>query len=135
MSERTANDPVMAIQVGLDLVSVDAVAEALHGPNGDRYLSRVYTENEVADCLTSAGVDPERLAARFAAKEATVKVLSIGDGGVSLRDIEVRRDPSGRVRLVLYGRAAELAAEAGIVNLALSLTHESRFAAAVVVAD
>ena len=134
MAPPTANDRMMAIQVGLDLVSVDEVAEALRAPHGDRYLARVYTETEVADCRSAAGIDPERLAARFAAKEATLKVLSTGDDGVSLLDIEVIRESSGRVHLELHGRAAELAAAAGVLDLALSLTHEGGFAAAVVVA-
>lgn len=125
----------MAIQVGLDLVSVAEVADALVALHGERYLARVYTEREIADCRTSTGVDPERLAARFAAKEATLKALGAADDAVSLRDIEVQREPSGRVRLALRGRAAELAAEAGVVELALSLTHEGGFAAAIVVAE
>jgi holo-[acyl-carrier protein] synthase len=51
-----------------------------------------------------------------------------------MRDIEVRRDASGKVHLELHGRAAEVAAAAGIGELALSITHEAGFAAAVVVA-
>ena len=129
------NDPPMSTTVGLDLVSVDTVVEALRGANRDRYLARIYTEREVDDCMTPSGVDPERLAARFAAKEATLKVISTGEDGISFKDIEVRRDPSGRVHLELHGRAASFAAEAGVVDLALSLTHEGGFAAAVVVAD
>jgi holo-[acyl-carrier protein] synthase len=112
---------------------VNVVAQALRGPNADRYLARVYTEQEISDCKGAGGVDPGRLAGRFAAKEATLKVLSITDEGVSLRDIEVRSDPSGHVSLELHGRAAELAHEAGVIELALSLTHETWFAAAVVV--
>lgn len=125
----------MPIRVGLDLVAVGSVAESLRGAHGDRYLERVYTEREVEDCRTAAGVDPERLAARFAAKEATLKVLPAGDEGLSLRAIEVRRERTGRVDLELTGRAAELAAEAGVTELSLSLTHEEGFAAAVVVAE
>lgn len=126
----------MAIRVGLDLVSVAGVIETLRSELVDRYLARVYTDDEVADCRTAAGVDPERLAARFAAKEATLKVISSGaDDALSLREIEVRREPSGRVHLALHGRAAELAAEAGLSNLELSLTHDGGFAAAVVVAQ
>lgn len=135
MFAAAANDRIMVIRVGLDLVSVNVVAEALRAPHADRYLARVYNEAEVTDCQTATGVDPERLAARFAAKEATLKVLSTGDEGVSFRDIEVRRESSGRVRLALHGRAAELAAEAGVIDLALSLTHEGSFAAAVVIAN
>jgi holo-[acyl-carrier protein] synthase len=125
----------MVMRVGLDLVSVEGVATSLRGPLGDRYLARVYTEGEIDDCRTPSGVDPEGLAARFAAKEATLKILAADDDGVSLRDIEVRCEPSGRVQLALHGRAAELAIEAGLVDLALSLTHDGDLAAAVVFAD
>jgi holo-[acyl-carrier protein] synthase len=125
----------MPIRVGLDLVAVDSVEESLQAAHGDRYLERLFTEREVADCRTAAGIDPERLAARFAAKEATLKVLPASDEGVSWRDIEVRRETSGRVHLELRGRAAELATQATIIELSLSLTHEGGFAAAVVVAE
>jgi holo-[acyl-carrier protein] synthase len=124
----------MVIHVGLDLVSVAQVLATLEGPLATRYLSRVYTETEVGDCQTADGIDPQRLASRFAAKEATLKVLADADG-VPWRDIEVERMPSGAVRLALHGRAAERAAAVGVVDLSLSLTHEDGFAAAVVVAD
>lgn len=125
----------MSIGVGLDLVATDAVEDALRAAHGDRYLERVYTDREIDDCRTAAGIDPERLAARFAAKEATLKVLPAGNEGVALTAIEVVREPSGRVDLKLTGRAAELAADAAVTGLALSLTHEGGFAAAVVVAE
>ena len=125
----------MAIRVGLDLVAVASIDESLQATYRDRYLDRVYTEQEVLDCQSASGLDAERLAARFAAKEATLKVLPAADEGLSLRTIEVRREPSGRVYLELTGRALELATEAGVIDLALSLTHEGGFAAAVVVAD
>lgn len=124
----------MTIAVGLDLASVDQVAASLRGPHRQRYLARIYTEGELADCLTANGLDPERLAARFAAKEATLKALSIGDAAIPLRAIEVVCDSSGTMRLRLHGRAAATAAAAGLVDLAVSLTHDSRLAAAVVVA-
>jgi holo-[acyl-carrier protein] synthase len=125
----------VSIRVGLDLVAVESIADALRASHRDRYLDRVYTEREVLDCQTANGLDPERLAARFAAKEATLKVLPLADEGVSLRSIEVLREPSGRVRIQLTGRAAEVATESGVIDLALSLTHEGGFAAAVVVAE
>jgi holo-[acyl-carrier protein] synthase len=124
----------MAIRVGLDLVAVDSVAQTLRGEHREHYLKRVYTEREVDDCRGPSGrVEPERLAARFAAKEATIKALPGAGEEVRLTMIEVRSEPSGEVRLELSGRAAELAAEAGIDELALSLTHEAGFAAATVV--
>ena len=81
------------IRVGIDLVAVSGVQAALEAAHGEHYLERVYTVGELEDCRTPAGVDPERLAARFAAKEATLKVLPIGDEGFALTAIEVRRRP------------------------------------------
>jgi len=122
------------IDVGLDLVRIADVVEAIEGAHGERYLARIYTEREVADCRAESTIDAARLAGRFAAKEATLKVISSGEDGVPMRDIEVRRTASGKVHLELHRRAAEVAAAAGIRELALSITHEAGFAAAVVMA-
>lgn len=124
----------MSIRVGIDLVAVATVAEAMDGPYGEEYLARVYTPAERIDCTGPAGPDPSRLAARFAAKEATLKVLSTPSEGIAWTTIEVVRGPDGYVRIALQARAAELAAAAGVTALALSLTHEAGLAAAVVVA-
>jgi holo-[acyl-carrier protein] synthase len=123
------------IRVGFDLVSVAAVEAELRAPTRDRYLARVYTEREVAECTTDRGISAERLAARFAAKEATIKVLPSSNVGFSLREIEAQRAPSGAVEMALTGTAAELARNAGIVELSVSLTHEAGMAGAVVVAE
>ncbi len=123
----------MPLRVGIDLVKASTVAEAL-AEHGDHYLRRVYTDAEVAQCGGPGGAtDPLRLAARFAAKEAAMKVLRPGDAAVPWPSIEVVRDPTGVPILTLYGPAAELAAAAGLTDFALSLTHEDDYAAAVVV--
>lgn len=120
----------MAQRVGIDLTSVTVVREAL-AEHGERYLQRVYTVAEVAEC----GGDPARLAGRFAAKEATIKVLR-PDTATALpwSDIEVVREPAGHVELRLAGRAAEQAAAEGLVDFAVSLSHEGDAACAVVIA-
>jgi holo-[acyl-carrier protein] synthase len=123
------------IRVGFDLVSVASVEDELSAPTRDRYLARVYTEREVAECTSDRGVSAERLAGRFAAKEATIKVLPSSNVAFTLREIEVRRAPSGKVEMELSGGAAELARSAGIVELSVSLTHEAGMAGAVVVAE
>jgi len=122
------------VRVGIDLVSVELVRDSI-SVHGERYLKRVYTERELRDCGTADGVDPERLAARFAAKEATLKVLRPDEEGISWSSIEVHRSPAGWVDLVLSGRAAQLAADAGVTELTLSIAHEGGFACAVVVAS
>ena len=126
----------MALRVGIDLVQAASVADAL-AEHGDHYLRRVYTAQEVADCTPSAGgasaPDPLRLAARFAAKEAAMKVLEPGDAAVPWPAIEIVRTPGGAPTLRLHGPAADLASAAGLTAFALSFTHEADYAAAVVV--
>lgn len=125
----------MSLRIGIDLVEVELVAQALTGPHGHHYLSRIFTEREVRDSSRRGSIDPQCLAARFAAKEATLKALLLGDEGLSPHTIEVRVSPSGRAHLELIGRAAEMAMAAGAIDLALSLAHSGRFAAALVVVE
>jgi holo-[acyl-carrier protein] synthase len=122
-----------AIRVGSDVVAVHQVAESVTR-FGDRYLNRVYTEHELSSCSGVPSVRAARLAARFAAKEATIKVLRPVGHQPDWRSMEVRRHSEGWCTMVLSGRAAALADQAGIADLAVSLTHEGDVAAAVVVA-
>ncbi len=124
-----------ALKVGVDLVSVAAVEESVT-IHAERYLRRVYTSRELCDCVTSSGApDARRLAARFAAKEATLKVLRDGDEALPWHQIGVRSDRFGRPSMELSGAAAALARRRGVEALEVSLTHEGQFAAAVVVAQ
>jgi holo-[acyl-carrier protein] synthase len=122
------------LRVGIDLVEVDEVAATLHSNLGARYLSRIYTSREVEDCLRDREVDPIKLAGRFAAKEAAMKALRVGDRAVSWREVEVHRAEDGAPTLVLRGAAAALASEAGLAHFAVSMTHERKYASAIVVA-
>jgi len=118
----------MPLRVGIDLVKASTIAEAL-AEHGERYLERVYTAAERENC----GGDPLRLAARFAAKEAAMKVLAPDrDTAVPWPDIEIVRTGAAP-ELRLHGRAAQLADAAGLTAFALSFTHEDGYAAAVVV--
>ncbi len=122
-----------ALRVGTDLVAVAEVAESV-ARFGDRYLGRIYTEHEVSCCEGPPAVVAAGLAARFAAKEATIKVLRPSGHQPEWRSIEIRRHPAGWCRLNLTDEAARMADEQGIRNMAVSLTHEAGMAAAVVVA-
>jgi len=124
----------MGLRVGTDIVRVDDVSASV-ARFGDRYLARVFTPHEIASCTGAPTVAADSLAARFAAKEATIKVLRPADAMPGWRTIEVRRHGSGWCELHLTGQAAELAAEAGITELAVGLTHEGGYAVAVVLAQ
>ena len=122
-----------SIRVGTDLCSVQDVAESI-ATFGDRYLQRVYTAHELEYCSQDPALSAERLAARFAAKEAAMKVLRPLDVRPDWRTIEVRRDPGGWCELALSGSAARMADEAAITSLSVSLSHEAGLANAVVIA-
>jgi holo-[acyl-carrier protein] synthase len=125
----------VAIRVGIDLVSVEVVRESIRD-HGDRYLQRIYTDGELADCSSADGiVAPERLAARFAAKEATLKILRPGGEPVPWTLMRIVRHKAGWLGVELSGRAAELASEAGLHDFAVSITHEGDYASAVVAAE
>ena len=119
----------MATNVGIDLTDVDDVRASV-ALFGRRYLERVYTPAELSDCHD----DPERLAGRFAAKEATIKALR-ADGPIPWRSIEVRSTAGGPPVLDLSGLAAQVAKRRGVQGMSLSITHERGLAAAVVLAE
>jgi len=121
------------LRVGVDLTSIDEVEQSI-ARFGDRYVRRIFTRHEIESCSRGAGVASPGLAARFAAKEATIKVLRPNGAQPDYRSIEVRRHPDGWCELELSGTAAEMARTAGVRHMALSITHEAGMAAAVVVA-
>lgn len=121
------------IRVGADLVLVDDVRDSV-ATFGEAYLRRIYTQRELDDCRASQGdATAERLAGRFAAKEAAVKVLRPGVG-MALTDIEVRVGADGAPDLHLTGTAGRCGDALGIGELSLSITHDGAYAAAVLVA-
>ena len=117
------------IGLGIDAVDVARFAMILQRRPG--FEERIFTEQERSTC----GGTVDRLAARFAAKEATMKALGVGLGAFGFHDVWVEREESGRPRLRVEGRAADLAREAGVRRWHVSLTHTAIVAEAVVVAE
>jgi holo-[acyl-carrier protein] synthase len=123
----------MTLAVGADLQGIDEVRESIE-IYGVRYLRRIYTDREIADCARQPSDVARAFAARFAAKEAVFKILKDDDVIAAWKDIEVSLD-SGRPVIALRGGAAQLASRQGIATIALSLSQSSGTAAAVVVAE
>lgn len=123
-----------SLLVGVDLVRVSEVSRSV-ARFGDRYVKRLFTDHEIAYCRSHPAAAAQRFAARFAAKEAAIKVLRPEDVRPELRFIEVRRAESGHCDLVLHGTAKTMAKARGIASLAVSLSHEEDLATAVVVAQ
>lgn len=118
--------------IGIDVVSIDRVRRSL-ADFGERFEQRLFTAGERRDAGTNPLVKVERLAARFAAKEAALKAFSLGALGVNWRSLEVVRQDDGAPRLLVHGQAAAHLAQAGIHQWALSLSHDGDHATAVVV--
>lgn len=127
------------LYTGIDLIEIARIAQATTRW-GERFLRRVFTPAE----LSAYADRPASLAARWAAKEATAKLLGVGLRGlgagarpvdaVAWTEIEVLGDEQGRPRLTLYGRAAERARTLGLAEIAISLSHTQEHAIASVAA-
>jgi holo-[acyl-carrier protein] synthase len=119
------------VGIGLDATEIPRIAAILER-YGDRFLQRVFTEQEIAYCMRHRFPAPP-LAARFAAKEAAAKALGTGLArGVVWRDIEVVRH-DGPPRLRFHARAAERLAALGADGSLLTLTHAETLALAHVI--
>ena len=120
--------------LGVDIVEIDRMAAAL--ARRPRLKERLFSEEEREYC--DKRTRPEvHYALRFAAKEAVLKALGTGFRGMRFCDVEVARETSGRPVPRLSGRAAERAAELGVIemHLSLSFTHTTAVASAVAITE
>ncbi|MEO0512593.1 MAG: holo-ACP synthase [Planctomycetota bacterium] len=125
----------MIVGHGVDITEVARIRDMVT-KHGDRFLSRVFTAAERAYAQDSAKRSTERLAVRFAAKEAALKALGTGwSSGIAWTDIEVVSMPSGQPTLRVTGRAAAIAADSGIASWLVSLSHTESHAVASVIAQ
>ena len=122
------------LTTGVDLIEIARIERVL-ARYGDRFLERVFTPAEILYCRAR----PAELAARFAAKEAVSKALGVGvrmmaRDGINWREAEIVGDARGKPLVRLHGHAAERAAELGLSEWAVSLSHAQDHAIAFVVA-
>ena len=116
-------------EIGIDLVDVDRIVAVLER-YPDRFRTRVLTESEQRYC----GRKVERIAGRWAAKEAISKVLGLGVRGVGWREIEILPNRAGAPQVTLHARAARRAEFLDLDEVTVSISHERRMAVAVAVA-
>jgi holo-[acyl-carrier protein] synthase len=121
----------MIVGLGTDLVEIARFRLAME--RRAALPERLFSDDERAYAFRQK--DPSKsLAARFGAKEAVMKAMGVGLWKFRFRDVEVVRAKSGAPSIALSGRAAEMAAERGIVHWHLSLTHTETTAMAVAIA-
>jgi len=125
----------MIYGIGVDLVKVGRI-DRIVARYGERFLARVFTTQEIADCRGKSWA-AAGLAMRFAAKEAFSKALGVGlrQGGIRWREVEVVPNRMGKPEIAVSGRAAQLCEAAGITGMHLSLTDEDGRALALVILE
>lgn len=124
-----ASVPEGITAVGVDAVDIEDFEADLRSDDPATFLASVFVEAELVDCAGRS----DRLAARFAVKEATLKALGTGVQGIGMTDVEVRTADNGQPSIELSPPAARIAASSGIQSFLLSITREAGLAIAVVV--
>ena len=124
----------MIAGIGIDIVDIGRV-EALLSRYGDRFTQRVFTDEETAYARRS--VKPaERLAGRFAVKEAVLKAFGTGKShGILWRDVETVRGPMGKPKVMLYGNAANYLKQLNGSAVHVTITHDGGKAVAFVIIE
>jgi len=118
--------------LGVDVCPVERIGGVVER-HGDSFLKRVFTKAEL-DYAGDNRVTTERLAARWAAKEAAIKALGAPDG-LEWREMEVVKADDGAPTLCLHGKAKDRLTEMGVDRVMLSLTHAGGIAVAVVILE
>jgi holo-[acyl-carrier protein] synthase len=118
----------MTIHLGVDIIEIGRIEIALERW-GNRFIKRLYTETEIKICRGRS----QKLSARFAGKEAVMKVLGTGRRGISWREIEILQDENHKPLVYLHGNAKLKAQELGIREIAISLSHSKEYAIALAI--
>ena len=119
----------MQVKTGTDIIEVERIKDSIE-KLGDKFLNRVFTENEIKYCEEKKITKYEHYAARFAAKEAIFKAISpLLDNKFSIdwTDIEILNDNQGRPYAVMSKENLKN------INIDISLSHIKEYALATAV--
>lgn len=122
------------VGIGIDIVDIERVGRLLER-FGERFVRRVFTDAE--ELYANKSIRPaERLAGRFAVKEAVMKAIGTGKSqGILWRDVETVRGPLGRPEVILHGRADKYMKMLKGEKVHVSITHDGGKAAAFVIIE
>lgn len=122
----------MIAGIGIDLIEVEKIAKSI---GSEAYLRKVFTEAEIKECR-SVSNSAERLAGKFAAKEAFMKAVGKGiRQGVWFTQIEVLNEESGAPHVRVSGEMESSMKDMGLKNIHVSVTHTKSTAAAIVILE
>ncbi len=117
----------MILGIGTDIIEIGRVREALERPG---FAERVFTAAEREYCAGRGAQRWASFAARFAGKEAVLKAFGTGLSAGRWQDVEILPDAAGRPAVGLKGYFATLAAERGVAEVHVSLSHARDYATA-----
>jgi len=118
---------------GIDLVDCPRIEQMIQR-HGERFIRRVFTDGEQAYAEKNKN-EVEKLAGRFAAKEAILKLVGTGwRGRIAWTDIEIINNAAGQPEVTLGGEVKKIADKLGIKHISVSITHTANFAIASAVA-
>ncbi|TKJ39565.1 MAG: holo-[acyl-carrier-protein] synthase [Planctomycetes bacterium B3_Pla] len=118
---------------GIDLVDCPRIEQMVQR-HGERFVTRVFTAAEQAYAAKNKN-EIEKLAGRFAAKEAVLKLMGTGwRGKIAWTDIEIINNAAGQPQVTLDGEVKRISDELGIDHISVSITHTANFAIASAVA-
>ncbi len=118
---------------GIDLVDCPRIEQMIQR-HGERFIKRVFTDAEQAYAEKNKN-EVEKLAGRFAAKEAILKLVGTGwRGRIAWTDIEIINNATGQPEVTLGGEVRKIADKLGIKHISVSITHTANFAIASAVA-
>jgi holo-[acyl-carrier protein] synthase len=132
-SQATRDEIMDIVAHGIDLVDCPRIEQMIK-QHGDRFIKRIFTAAEQAYAEANRN-KVEKLAGRFAAKEAILKLMGTGwQGNIAWTDIEVINSSTGQPKVTLHGEVKKLAEKLGIKHISVSITHTANFAIASAVA-
>jgi len=118
---------------GIDLVDFPRIEQMVQR-HGERFLNRVFTQAEQKYAQQNKN-NIEKLAGRFAAKEAVLKLMGTGWAGkIAWTDIEIINNSQGQPQVTLSGEVKKIAEQLHIGHVSISITHTANFAIASAVA-
>ena len=116
----------MQVELGIDIVNVKRMKQLIQ-KQGDTFLLRLFSDEEIAYCRERRRHAYESFAARFAAKEACIKAFGGTQASLTYKDIVVRNNADGRPSLSV---AADILRRFNVEGISVSLSHEKEFAVA-----
>lgn len=120
---------MVILGIGTDIIECPRIGMMIE-QHGELFLRRVYTDREIRYCQGRKHA-MEHFAGRWAAKEAILKAIGSGwSRGIAWTDVEVRNQPGGQPKVLVCGGAKEIAAQRGIADIMISISHCRTYATA-----